>query len=387
MAGKINSRHKVRRSRLFPIKRQAKPGSAPGTMISPVAAMSPVIDILAFGPDRFVESTDAKLGDIATTRLEHPVTWVNVTGLGNAELIADIGDLFGLHRLAMEDVLNIHQRPKVEEFDSHIFLVTRIIHDEGALDTEQVSIFLGSDYVLSFQERVGDCLDPLRDRVRRGKGRVRFGGPDYLAYSIIDAVLDDYFPILERYGEKLEALETDVIYHPDSEHIAALHDMKRSLLTLRRSIWPHREMVNSVIRDENPLISAETRVYLRDTYDHSIQLMDVVETYREIASGLVDVYMSSVSAKLNEIMKVLTIIATIFMPLGFLASLYGMNFDRSASPWNMPELGWRLGYPFSLLLMSGAAIGMLIYFRRKGWLGGRRSKAAHRALDRQRFPP
>ena len=187
-----------------------------------------------------------------------------------------------------------------------------------------------------------------------------------------DAVVDDYFPVLEHCGEGLEDLEDEVASRPDSHHINRIHDMKRELLTMRRAVWPHREMINAVIRDENPLVSGETRLYLRDVYDHTLQLIDIIETYREIATGLMEVYMSSVSVKLNETMKVLTVIATIFIPLGFVASLYGMNFDRSVSAWNMPELGWKFGYPFSLALMTLIAAAMLFYFRRKGWLGARR---------------
>jgi magnesium transporter len=211
----------------------------------------------------------------------------------------------------------------------------------------------------------------LRERARQGKGRVRESGASYLCYCILDAVVDEYFPVLEAYGEELEDLEDSVVSRAESHQIGHLHAMKRDLLTIRRAVWPHRELINSVVRDENPLVSEVARIHLRDVYDHTVQLMDIVETYREIASGLVDVYMSSVSAKLNEIMKVLTIIATIFIPLGFVASLYGMNFDRTASPWNMPELGWRFGYPFSLILMAGIAAGLLVYFRQRHWLGGK----------------
>ena len=361
-----------RRTRLFPIKRQTVPGSAPGTMIAPEASPSPVIDVIAYGPATLVEHKDVTPEAIAAIRREAKVTWVNVSGLGDVGLIERIGEIFNLHKLAMEDVVNLHQRPKAEEFDDHIFLVTLIVRSTNDFGTEQMCVFLGSDYVLSFQERPGDCFDPLRQRIRNGKGRIRRAGADYLCYALLDAVVDDYFPVLEQCGETLESLEDEVATRPDSHHINRLHDMKRELLTMRRAIWPYREMINSIIRDENPLVSAETRLYLRDVYDHTLQLMDIIEIYREITTGLVDVYMSSVSVKLNETMKVLTIIATIFIPLGFVASLYGMNFDRSVSAWNMPELGWRFGYPFALALMLLMAAAMLFYFKRKGWLGARR---------------
>ncbi len=316
----------------------------------------------------------ATLEDIRRTRSEQPITWVNVSGRGDVELIRHIGDIFGLHPLAMEDLMNLHHRPKVEEYEDHVFLVSHLFSPGPDIVTEQIALFLGKDFVLSFQETPGDCFGPLRERLRQGKGRLRTTKADYLFYALLDAIVDQFFPVLERYGESLEYIEEKVVTSPDSQQIATLHDMKRGLLTIRRAIWPHREMLNAIIRDENPMIADETRIYFRDIYDHTINLMDIVETYREIASGLVDVYISSVSAKLNEIMKVLTIIATIFMPLSFVASVYGMNFDRSASPWNMPELGWGFGYLMSLLLMASIAAGLLLFFRLKGWLGERRPR-------------
>jgi magnesium transporter len=360
---------RISRRRLFPIKRRSGPGAAPGTLIAPRESPSPVIDVIAYGPTECLEQVDVSLGDIDAIRRRAEVTWVNVSGLGDVELIARIGRIFSLHKLAMEDVVNLHQRPKVEEFDDHLFLVTRMFRPAHDVGSEQVCVFLGSDYVLSFQEQAGDCFGSLRQRIREGKGRVRGSGADYLCYALLDAVVDEYFPVLESCGETLERLEDEVVSRPDSRHIRHLHEMKRELLAMRRAVWPHREMINSIIRDGNPLVSAETRLYLRDVYDHTLQLMDIIETYREIAIGLVDVYMSSVSVRLNETMKLLTVIATIFIPLGFVAGLYGMNFDRAASPWNMPELGWRFGYPFALALMALIVVVMLLYFRRKGWLG------------------
>ena len=359
----------MKHPRLFPIRRQSSPGDAPGTVIAPRESAAPVIDIVAYGPAGYTEKFGAATDDLALLRQEHAITWVNVAGLGDADLILRIGAAFGLHRLALEDVMNLHQRPKAEEFDDHIFVVTRMSTPDARGATEQVSLFVGADFVLSFQEITGDCFDPVRRRIRQDKGRVRQAGSDYLCYALLDAVIDGYFPVLEAYGERIEALEAGVLLKPEPGNVQALHDIKRELLTLRRSIWPHRDMLNTLIRDENPLIHSETLVYLRDVYDHTVQLMDIVETYREIASGLVDVYISSISVRLNETMKVLTVIATIFMPLGFVASLYGMNFDRSVSAWNMPELGWRFGYPLSLLLMAGITAALLLYFRAKGWLG------------------
>lgn len=367
------------RRRLFPIKRRTAVGAPPGTMIAPVESPPPVLEFIAYGPEEIREERDVSPEAIEAARGQAKVVWVNVCGLGNVDLLARVGRIFNLHKLAMEDVVNLHQRPKAEEFEDHIFLVTRMIRPDADIGTEQLSIFLGEDYLLSFQERPGDCFALLRERIRQGKSRIRSREADYLCYAMLDAVVDDYFPVLEAYGEALEALEEEVVSSPEECHIARLHDMKRELLTMRRAIWSHREMIGAVIRDENPLFTPDTRLYLRDVYDHTLQLMDIIETYREIVTGLLDVYLSSVSAKLNETMKVLTVIATVFMPLGFLASLYGMNFDRSVSPWNMPELGWRLGYPFALAIMGLTVMVMLFYFRRRGWLGGSRARTAARS--------
>jgi magnesium transporter len=271
----------------------------------------------------------------------------------------------------LEDVVNTHQRAKLEEYDDHLFVVLRVPLEFADFRSEQLTLFLGGDYLLSFQEKPSAILDPVRARLRAGRGRIRNSGPDYLAYAIIDVCLDAYFPVLERCGERVEALEQAVLEQPDDRVIAGIHAVKRELLAIRRALWPQREMLNGLIRDESPLISERTRVYLRDCYDHVIQLIDLVETYREIASSLVDIYLSSVSSRLNEVMKVLTIIATIFIPLGFIASLYGMNFDRAVSPLNMPELGWYFGYPLVLLIMCATVFGLLYYFRRRGWLGRR----------------
>ena len=330
-----------------------------------------MVDVFSYSENELVEHHDADVETVRALRGQPGVTWVNLTGLGNSDFLVQLAEIFGLHQLALEDVLNVHQRPKVEEFDAYLFVVARMINGPGSADTEQISIFLGKDYVLSVQEKSGDCFDAVRDRLRQGRGLIRSRGADYLCYALIDSVVDAYFPTLENLGEDLEQLEDAVVSKAEPELISALHEMKRDLLALRRAIWPHREMLNTLVREPHVLLTRDTQLYLRDCYDHAIQLMDIVETYREIASGLVDVYISSVSTKLNEIMKVLTIIATIFMPLGFIASLYGMNFDRSASIWNMPELGWKFGYLFSLGLMGICAIGLIAYFWRKGWLSAK----------------
>jgi len=349
-------------------RRKTPPGAPPGTLIADPEAHGSSIAIIGYGADQFVEKAEATLEDIQSIKGTVPVTWINIDGLASVDLIRRLGDLFGLHGLALEDVVNVHQRPKAEEYEDHVFIVCRMVRAEPQIVTEQISIFVGRDFVLTFQERPGDCFEPIRERLRQHKGRIRQSGSDYLAYALVDAVIDADFPVLETLGEQLEYLEDAVVSQPRPELIGDVHAIKRDLLTLRRTIWPHREMVNALIRDENPLFTETTRVYLRDSYDHSIQLMDIVETYREIASGLVDVYLSSMSTKLNDIMKVLTLIATIFLPLNFIASLYGMNFNTSLSPWNMPELNWEYGYPFALGLMLFSALLLLGYFLSRGWI-------------------
>lgn len=358
-------------ARLIKRRRGSPAGTPPGTLTSYPEAHPPKLAVMAFGPDIIDEIEQPTVARIAELRGRHPVLWVDVAGLADIDLVSRLGDVFGLSALALEDAINVHQRPKVEEFDDHIFAVVRMVYrsaPDRAPETEQVSLFFGADFILTFQERPGDVFHAVRERVRRNRGRIRRLGPDYLAYALIDAVVDGYFPLIESYGEEIEALEDAVIAGPEASQVERLHHIRRNLLLLRRAIWPTREMINTLIRDETPLVAGQTRMFLRDAYDHTIQLMDFVETYRDIASSLLEVYLSSMSARLNEVMKVLTIIATIFMPLSFLAGVWGMNFERD-SPWNMPELGWYYGYPLALLVMGSVAVALAWYFRRRGWLG------------------
>jgi magnesium transporter len=344
-------------------------GEVPGTLRVDAEAAPSVVRVMAYGPDAYEEREIDNVESLREILHKSPVTWVNVDGLGNAEAIGKVGQIFDIHPLALEDVVHVHQRAKVEQYERQLFIVTRMVSLGERLETEQMSIFLGEDFVLTFQEHPGDCLDPVRDRIRKGTGRVRKAQADYLAYALLDAVIDGYFPLLEEYGERLEALEEQVITRPDAQTVARIHAAKREMLVLRRAVWPQREAVNSLLREELALIAEPTRLYLRDCYDHVIQIIDMLETYREICSGLLDAYQSSVSNRMNEVMKVLTIIATIFIPLGFVAGLYGMNFDPEKSPFNMPELKWYWGYPTALTIMAVVALGMLLFFWRKGWLG------------------
>lgn len=330
----------------------------------------PSIRVIAFGPDGVEERAVAAAAEIKSSFDKWPVTWVDVDGLGDAALIADIGALIGMHQLSLEDVVHVHQRPKIEDFGSYLFLVCRMPQGLDCLETEQVSLCLGKNFVITFQEqkRPGDVFEGVRERIRRPDSRIRRMPADYLAYALIDSVIDSYFPILEHYGEVVDALEDETLGTPQPEVVRRIHRVKRELIAARRATWPLREMINGVLRDACPLISAETRVYLRDCYDHTVQIIDLVETYRDLTSGLTDLYLSVVSNRLNEVMKVLTIISTIFIPLTFIVGIYGMNFD-TRSPWNMPELRQPFGYVTVLLSMMVIAGVMVWAFWRRGWIG------------------
>jgi len=337
--------------------------------VPPSGRSHPTTKLIAYGPDSFEERAVDDPGSLKALRGKHPVLWVNVEGSGNAALVLALGEVFGLHELALEDVLTLHQRPKVEEYGDHLYIVARLPSLGKRLESEQVSVFLGPGFVLTFQEgRPGDCFDPVRQRLRSGKGPLRAKGPDHLAYALLDGMVESYFPVLERFGDRLESLETRISSRPTPSHLTHLHAVKRDLLTLRRALWPLREALNWLLRETNPLVGAETRVYLRDTHDHALRILDMLETYREVASDLGGIYLSCVGNRTNEIMKVLTIISTIFIPLSFVAGIYGMNFDPDRSPLNMPELRWYWGYPFSLGLMAAVAAALLGMFWRWGWL-------------------
>lgn len=353
------------------------PGAAPGTLVVDPNAPVSKVELLAYGPHQQVDLKDVPVSQISEYLTKFPVVWVNVEGLGDLTVLQELGRMFHLHPLALEDVVNLHQRAKVEVYGDQLFIVTQMVtltEQDGRcqLESEQLSMFLGPGFVLSFQQgQEGDVLNPVRERVRRDSSHIRVCGPDHLAYAMLDAVIDHYFPVVERFGERLEDLEDAILGRPAQSMIAEIHQAKRELLLLRRNLWPQREAVNALIRDPIPLITDETRVYLRDCHDHAMRLMDLVETSREVCSDLMDLYLSSVSNRMNEIMKVLTVMSTLFIPLTFVVGIYGMNFDR-ASPWNMPELGWRYGYPACILVMVLMSIGQLLFFWRRGWIFGRR---------------
>ena len=292
------------------------------------------------------------------------VSWINVDGLHDVELIRQVGEAFDLHPLVMEDIPSVGQRPKAEEHDDYLFLVLHMLSFDGAtrrVETEQVSLVVGPNYVFSFQERVGDVFDPVRERLRSAKGRIRTRGPDYLAYALMDAVVDGYYSVLERLGDEIEELDVHVMEEPEESTLRRIHDLKREMLVIRRAVWPLRDVMSQLLRSEHRLVADETKVFLRDVYDHAVQALDTVETLRDLASGLTDLYLSSVGHRQNEVMKVLTIMASIFIPLTFLAGIYGMNFE------SMPELGIPWAYPALLGVMAVVAAGMTWYFKRKGW--------------------
>ena len=350
------------------------PGADPGIVLTDPEALTPLIDLILYNEHEFTED---RLSQISLVRehIEGPLApkqstiWLNIDGLGEAAMIQEVGDIFGFHKLALEDVVNVQQRAKLENYKDHQFLVTRIISYQERLESEQLSIFLGSRYIVTFQEIPGDCFDPVRTRLRAGQTKIREAGPDYLMYSLLDSVIDSYFPVLEKLGEKMETLEVEILSGRSPQFLGELHALKRDLLTLRRAVWPLREIVNSLIRDTNPLISEQTRFYLRDCYDHVARIMDLVEMYRELAADLMDLYLSVVSHKMNEVIKVLTVISTIFIPLTFIVGVYGMNFDPASSPYNMPELRAYYGYPLVWAAMILFVVLLTLFFKRKGWIG------------------
>jgi magnesium transporter len=352
-------------------KRRAPPGASPGTLVVDPEAPRPQLHVLAYGPDALDEARPATPAELGPLLHRRPVTWVDVSGLGDATMLTQVGALFGLHRLALEDVINTHQRPKVERYEGHHFVVVRMpeARPDGGLGSEQLSLFLGQDFVLTFQERPGDCFGPVRQRLRDGQGRSLSSGPDWLAYALLDAVIDAYFPVAEAAGERLERLEDDVLAGRARDLLPRIHLIRRDLLVMRRALWPLREVLSALQREEEGAFAAETRLHLRDVYDHVINLLDLLENLREIAGGLMELHLSATSNRLNEVMKVLTVISTIFIPLTFIVGVYGMNFDPESSPLNMPELRWYWGYPFALAVMVATTVALLVFFRRRGWVG------------------
>ena len=353
--------------RLFKKVAKKKIGLPPGTLVhvGEKKAEKVRIRIIDYDEAQFEEKEAKTVEECFPFKDTPTVTWINIDGLHDIEIIEKIGKHFGLHPLLLEDILNTEQRPKMEDHEDYLFIVLKMLYyDEEKHDitAEQVSIILGSNFVISFQEREGDVFKFIRERIRNGKGRIRKVGSDYLAYALVDAIVDNYFIILEKLGEKIEEMEEELVTNPTPETLQTIHHLKRGMIFLRKSVWPLREVISALERGEPTLIHESTGIYLRDLYDHTIQVIDSIETFRDMVSGMLDIYLSSVSNKMNEVMKVLTIIATIFIPLTFIAGIYGMNFQY------MPELGWRWGYPAVWFVIGTILIVMVVYFRRKRWL-------------------
>jgi magnesium transporter len=347
-------------------KRHPPVGAQPGTLMVNPQAQRPVIRVMKYWPGHLEEHAIDAVAALPELLAEGTVCWIDVQGLGDEAVLRELAGLFAIHPLALEDIVNVPQRPKVERFAAHTFCITRSVRlTAGELEREQISLFVGVHYVLTFQERTGDRFEAVRQRIRQGGPILRSAGPGYLAYALLDAVIDGYYPVLEALGERLEALEDEIVANPAAPSLPAIHAARNDLLAIRRAIWPQREAISTLIRDEDPFIPEGVRVYLRDCYDHCVQIIDVLEAYRELAGGLLDVYLSSLGNRQNEVMKVLTVMASIFIPLTFLAGIYGMNFEH------MPELGVWWAYPVLLLVMVLVAVGMVAFFRRRGWLGGR----------------
>ena len=342
-------------------------GLPPGSLVTVTdkQAKSACVTVIDYDSANLAEKTIENVADCSCYKQTSTVTWINIDSVSDAQTVHAIGESFGLHPLVIEDILNTDQRPKLEDFGQYIYIVLKMLRldpSDKTLLVEQVSLVLGPGFVLSFQELEGDVFELIRQRIRSAKGKIRQMGPDYLIYSLIDAIVDGYFVVLERASDQIEIFEEELMDHPSANVLQSIHKLKRESLFLRKAVWPLREVIGSFQRAESELVSDQISLYLRDVFDHTIQVIDTTETLRDMLAGMVEIYLSSLSNRMNEVMKVLTIIATIFIPLTFIAGIYGMNFEK------MPELKWYWGYPLVLAVMLVVALGMLAYFRKKKWL-------------------
>jgi magnesium transporter len=349
-------------------KRSQKAGLPPGTPIhiGERQIEKTQISLFDYNEQLLEEKELTQAQECVLFKNNSMVTWINVVGLHQVEVLEELNGCFGLHPLVLEDILNTDQRPKLEDYGDYLYIVLKALflgNGRGnEVESEQISLILGTNFVLSFQEKESPLFKPIRDRLRNNKGRIRKMGADYLVHAILDAIIDHYFVVLEKLGEQIEFLEEEVVTKPRPTTLQATHQLKREMIFLRKAVWPLREVIGSLERGESSLIQESTILYLRDIYDHTIQVIDNIETFRDMLSGMMDIYLSSISNRMNEVMKVLTIIATLFIPLTFIVGLYGMNFKY------MPELEWPWGYPLVLILMLAVTIFMMIYFRRKNWI-------------------
>lgn len=352
----------------FSRKRSRKAGLPPGTLIhtGEQTGEAPRITLVQYAADQFVEKEVTAVEDLVAYKESPLPCWISVQGLSQVSMLEKLGQVFGMHPLVLEDIVNTDQRPKMEDYGDYLYIVLKMLsfsEKRQEIVGEQISVVLGEGYIISFHETVaGDSFAPLRERLRNGKGKSRKMGVDYIAYALADAVVDNYFVLLERLGERVDEIEEDLVINPQTETMRAIHKLKREMIFLRRSVWPVREVISGLQRVDSKLVQATTLIYLRDVYDHTIHAIDTIETLRDMLSGMVDIYLSSITNRLNEVMKVLTIITTLFIPPGLIAGVYGMNFH------NMPELGWRWGYPLALAMMVGLGVAMYLFFRHRKWL-------------------
>ncbi len=344
-----------------------KRGLSPGSLVyvGEEKKMPARISVMAYEADNVEEFVDISVAEAIEYEKRGGVTWIDVFGIHDVSLVENIGKAHGLHPLTIEDILNTGHRPKIDDHGDYLFFILKMVHtdpEDRSLRIEHVCLVLGSDFIISFQEVEGDVFDPVRRRIRTGKGKIRKSGADYLAYALLDMIVDHYYVVLDELGEEIETLQEMVLAKPDSAVLARIYDCKHRHLMIRKSIWPLREIIGAVLRESFDLIHEDVQFYIRDVYDHIIQVADTIETYRDMLAGLLDIYMSSVSHKMNEVMKVLTVIATLFIPLTFFAGVYGMNFHY------MPELEWRFAYPLFWIFAIVLFTVMLILFKRRKWL-------------------
>jgi magnesium transporter len=348
-------------------ERAKKVGLPPGSLvhIGEMQTGKVTISIFNYDEKQLREKKVKTVEECFSFKDKPNVTWIDIDGVHDLEILEKLGNCFGLHSLVLEDVLNTDQRPKIEDYGDYTYIVLKMISYDNAnneIVAEQISLIIGLNFVISFQERHGDVFDPVRERIRSDKGQIRKWGADYLAYSLIDTIVDNYFVIVEKLGERIEDAEEELVTNPTSQTLQSIHSLKKEMMFLRKSVWPLREVVNSLAREESALVKETTLIYFRDVYDHTIQVADTIETLRDMLSGMLDIYLSSISNRLNAVMKVLTIIATIFIPLTFVVGIYGMNFKY------MPELEWHWGYYTVLFIMFLIGVLMIIYFRKKKWI-------------------
>lgn len=365
-------RRSFKRRRLFPSSYKPNPGSAPGILtVNPLSYPTELM-VIGYGPEGYMEKNCTSVSEIEKFMITWPVVWVNVVGLGNIQMIEDVGNLFALDRLSLEDVLDTSHRPKVEYYEHYMFTIIKGVHYGDQFDTEQLSIFLKKNVVIVFEEKPGSAFTQVRERIRRGTGRIRTSGTDYLYYALMDEVIDRYFPTLDKINHQLVTLEDEMLTNASKNQpqdvIQTVHHTKSDLQLMHKAIWPVSDILSLIMREDSPLITKAVRGYLRDCYDHAMQANELTQFYRDMASGLLNTFLAYEGHKTNDIIKTLTIISAIFIPLNFIAGVYGMNFDPKTSPFNMPELEWAYGYPFVIGLMSLVVLFMLIRFKRRGWV-------------------